>query len=96
MADKKEKRTERFNFRITAQENDLIQAAARLRRISASQYVVQSAAQQAEMDLADRRYFTLSIREMEAFLKAMDEPAKEKPRLSRLAAEKTILDTEKK
>ena len=96
MTKNKEKRTERFNFRISAEENDLIKAAARLRRISASQYVAKSAAQQAEMDLADRRYFTLSTRQMEDFQKALDEPAKEKPRLRQLFTEKTVLYAEEK
>ncbi|MCF8040054.1 MAG: DUF1778 domain-containing protein [Desulfohalobiaceae bacterium] len=65
-----------------------------MRRISTSQYVAQSAAQQAETDLAGRRYFTLSTRQMEEFQKALDEPAKEKPRLRQLFTEKTVLDAE--
>ena len=94
MIHKNEKRTERFNFRITVQENELIKAAAQLRQISASQYVAQSAAKQAEIDLADRRFFTLSPKQMEAFQRALDGDVQKKPRLQGLFAEQTVLELE--
>lgn len=89
---KREKCSERFSFRISARKNELIRSAAQLKNMSASQYAAESAAKQAEIDLADRRYFTLSEEKMQAFLRALDRPVQEKTRLHQLFTEKTILD----
>jgi uncharacterized protein (DUF1778 family) len=88
------RRTGRFNFRITTREEALIKAAAQVRGLSASQYVAESVAKQAGMDLADRRHFTLSDDRMAAFEEALDRPVREKPRLRRLMAERTVLEPE--
>jgi len=89
---KSEKRTERINFRVSTEKNELIKAAAQLRNISASQYVAESAANQAEIDLADQQHFQLSEKQMEAFREALDRPVLEKPRLRQLFTEKTVFD----
>ena len=88
------RRTGRFNFRISAPEEALIKAAARVRGLSASQYVAESAARQAEMDLADRCHFNLPADRMAAFEEALDRPVRDKPRLRRLMAERTVLERE--
>ena len=64
----------------------------RSKNMSASQYAAESAANQAEMDLADRRSFSLSEGQMQEFLNALDRPIQEKTRLRQLFREKTILD----
>jgi len=89
-----EKRAERINFRVSAKESELIKAAAQLKNISASQYVAESAAKQAEIDLADQQFFPLPEKQMEAFREALDRPVQEKSRLRQLFQEKTILDRE--
>ena len=91
---KSEKRAERINFRVSADKNELIKAAAQLKNISASQYVAESAAKQAEIDLADQQFFPLSEKQMEVFREALDRPVQEKSRLRQLFQEKTILDRE--
>lgn len=89
---KREKCSERFSFRISARNNELIRSAAQLKNMSASQYAAESAANQAEMDLADRRSFSLSEGQMQEFFNALDRPIQEKTRLRQLFREKTILD----
>lgn len=89
-----EKRTARLNFRVTPREETLIRAAARVRGAQVSRYVVESACRQAEMDLADRRHFTISAQRMEAFIEALDRPVRDKPRLRRLLAEPSVLERE--
>ena len=89
-----EKRTGRFNFRTTPRQDALIRAAANMRDVSASQYVAESASKQAEMDLSERRRFTLSAERMRAFVEALDHPVQQKPRLRRLLAERTVLERE--
>ena len=89
-----DKRTGRFNFRTTPRQDTLIRAAARMRGVSTSRYVADSASNQAEMDLADRRHFSIPARRMAAFMKALDRPAREKPRLGRLLGEPTVLERE--
>ncbi len=82
----------RLNLRTTEKEEALIKAAAPLRGLNASQYVLFSASKQAEMDLADRCSFTLSPEQMDAFLAALDRPVRDKPRLRELINEKTVLE----
>ena len=89
---KSEKRTERINFRVSAEKNEIIKSAAQLKNISASQYVAESAANQAEIDLAEQQHFPLSEKQMEAFREALDRPIQEKSRLRRLFTEKTVFD----
>ena len=89
-----ERRSGRFNFRTTRRQDALIRAAARLRGVSASQYLAESASKQAEIDLADRRAFTIPTKRMRAFLAALDRPVKVKPRLRRLLAEPSVLEGE--
>ena len=92
---KREKCSERFSFRISSRKNELIRSAAQLKNMSASQYAAESAANQAEMDLADRRHFTLSEDQMQAFCDALDRPVQEKSRLRQLFTEKTVLDRDR-
>lgn len=92
--DEMDKRTDRVNFRITPRERALIRAAARVRDVKEARYLVESACKQAEMDLADRRHFTLTAKKMEAFLTALDRPVQKKPRLRRLLSEPSILEGE--
>ena len=89
-----ERRTGRFNFRTTPRQDALIRAAARMRGVSASRYVAESASKQAEIDLADRRHFTIPAERMTAFIEALDRPVEDKPRLRRLLAERTVLERE--
>jgi len=89
-----DKRTERLNFRLSPGEGALIHAAARVRGLQVSRYVVDSVCKQAQLDLADRHHFTIPARRMEAFRRALDRPPRVKPRLARLLSERTPLDGE--
>jgi uncharacterized protein (DUF1778 family) len=85
-------RTKRFNLRATGRQDELIRAAARIRGTNVSEFVLESACYRAEQAVADQAHFVLSKDKWNQFLKALDRPARVKPELRKLFAEKTILE----
>jgi uncharacterized protein (DUF1778 family) len=85
-------RTKRFNLRATGRQDELIRAAARIRGANVSEFILESACSRAEQAVADQAHFVLSKDKWNEFLKALDRPARVKPELRRLFAEKTILE----
>jgi uncharacterized protein (DUF1778 family) len=87
-----ERRTRRLNLRATERQEKLIRMGAELRGVPVSEFILENACRQAEQDLADRLHFTLSRKQYQAFLDALDSSPQDKPRLSRLLSEKSVLD----
>jgi uncharacterized protein (DUF1778 family) len=87
-----ERRTRRLNLRATERQEKLIRMGAELRGVPISEFILENACRQAEQDLADRRQFTVSEEQYQAFLDALDSSPQDKPRLSRLLSEKSVLD----
>ena len=79
-------------FRTNLTERALIQKAAAAEKLDTSVYARKSLLKQAEMDLADRKEFIISDKNMDAFLAALDRPVQNKPRLRKLLTEESILD----
>lgn len=79
-------------FRANPAERELIHQAARAEKLETSAYARKSLLKQAEMDLADRKEFTISEKDMQAFLEALDRPVQNKPRLKKLLTEHSVLD----
>lgn len=86
------KRTDRIDLRVSPQAKKALQAAAELRRTSVSDFVLASALRAADEELADRRLFTLSAEQWEAFHAALDAPPRPLPRLKRLLQEPGAFD----
>jgi uncharacterized protein (DUF1778 family) len=79
-------KSDRFNIRTTSREKSLVELAATLARVSTSQFVLQAAVRSAEEVLADQTRFVLSPEKWEAFVEALDRPAREVPALKRAIA----------
>lgn len=84
-------RAKRLNLRATADQAELIHTGAKSRGLSVTEFVLESACQQAEQTLADQREFMLSPKQWQAFIKALDRPGRVTPDLSRLFREPNAL-----
>lgn len=90
-------KTERFELRATPEEMARIRAAVALgRERSITEFLLDSALAAAEMRLMDRTQFTLSAEAYDAFLKVLDRPVQDKPRLRRLLNEPSVLEARDK
>lgn len=87
------RRLSRLNLRATAREDALIRTAAEVRGVNVSEFILESACASAERELADRTRFEVSEEKMVAFVEALDRPAKANPRLRKLFAEPSILES---
>lgn len=86
------KRTEKLDLRLSRQAKETIHSAAAAAHRSVSDFVLESALIQAEQILADRQRFTLDPAQWDAFLAALDQPAREIPRLTTLLLEPGVFD----
>jgi uncharacterized protein (DUF1778 family) len=85
-------RSEKLDLRLTPQAKRTLQMAADADRKSVTEFVIESALLRAEERLADRRHFTLNAKAWAEFMKALDSPPKEHPRLKRLLTEPSVFD----
>ena len=83
-------RNRRFQLRATASEEQLIKVAADRRGVNVTEFIIRSACEKAEDALTDRTRFVLEQKQWKAFMAALDRPAKDKPRLSRLFKEQHV------
>ena len=80
-------RDRRFQLRATVSEETLIKVAADRQGINVTEFIMRSACEKAEQTLADQTRFVLDEKQWEAFMTALDRPAKHKPRLRQLFTE---------
>jgi uncharacterized protein (DUF1778 family) len=85
-------KTSRFNLRATRDERSMIMRAAAAQGKKVASFVIESACQKAEQVLAEQRSFALSSAKWNAFVEALERPARRHPRLSRLLSESSVLD----
>ncbi len=78
-------KTERLNIRTTQKEKELVEQAARLTHVSASQFVLRAALVSAEDILVDQNRFVLPPERMRAFTDMLDRPARVIPALTEAA-----------
>jgi uncharacterized protein (DUF1778 family) len=79
-------KTERLNIRTTQEEKQLVEEAARLTHVSASQFVLRAALHSAEDVLVDQNRFVLPPERMRAFVDLLDRPARAIPALTEAAS----------
>jgi uncharacterized protein (DUF1778 family) len=89
---KKEAKTRRLELRASERQTRVIGQAAEAIGKTVSAFVLDAAYVEAQRALADRRLFTLGAKQWQSFLKALDRPAREKPRLRRLMQTPGALD----
>jgi uncharacterized protein (DUF1778 family) len=85
-------RTRRINLRATGHQELLIRTGAKTAGLSLTDFILESACQQAERALADKRDFSVSAKQWKAFLEVLDRPAMVKPELARLFSETSRLE----
>jgi uncharacterized protein (DUF1778 family) len=86
------RRQERLEVRVTAQAKSLLQRAALARGKTVSAYVLESSLAAAAEALADRQVFRLNARQYDAFVAALDAPARARPRLEKLLRSRSVLE----
>jgi uncharacterized protein (DUF1778 family) len=82
----KSTKSSRLNIRTTDAEKHLLEQAAALSRMTASQFVMEAALRSAEAMLADQTRFALAPEEWQAFKEMLERPARVLPALRSAAA----------
>jgi uncharacterized protein (DUF1778 family) len=77
----------RFQLRATAREETLIKVAAERQGLNVTDFILRAAREKAEQALAEQTHFVVDEGQWRAFLKALDRPPREKPRLRKLFTE---------
>ena len=85
-------RSQRINFRASADEERLIRLGAEKRGEKVTRFIVQSACTAAEVALADQKHFELAPAQFARFADALDRPAKVIPALKKLFSEKSVIE----
>ncbi|MFM2043883.1 MAG: hypothetical protein RLY86_2459 [Pseudomonadota bacterium] len=85
-------KSEKLDLRLSADAKRTLQMAAAATGRSVSDFVLESAMARAEESLPDRRYFTLSPEQWEAFQNALDAPPRPMPRMERLLRTKSVFE----
>ena len=85
-------RTEKLDLRLTRAAKQTLQAAASAAHKSVSDFVLETALNEASERLADRTVFTLDENKWAAFIKALDAPPRRHARLERLFREPSVFD----
>jgi len=79
-----EGRTERLNFRLTAQQSSVIRQAAQIEGKSMSDFVLDAATSAARNAISDQQLFTLDDDQFDRLLAILDAPPKPDPKLRKL------------
>lgn len=90
----KPNRVKRINIRATDRQERLIRTGAKTTGVSVTDFILESACLQAEHVLADKRYFSVSAKQFQSFLDALDSPARVTPGLARLFSQRSVLRSE--
>jgi uncharacterized protein (DUF1778 family) len=91
-APERSQRSTRMNLRASEQQQQLIKRAAAALDKSMTDFVLDSAAAEAEKVLADRRWFLLDDAQWTRFQELLDAPIESMPRLRRTLTEPTVFD----
>jgi len=76
----------RLSIRATDNEKRLLERAAEMSHVTASQFVMTAALRSAEEVLGDRTCFVIPPKQWDAFTQSLDRPARAVPALERAAS----------
>ena len=88
----KTNKTHRVDIRMTAEVKALLQQAAASVHKNVSEFLLEQGLNAAVQTLADRRFFTLSPEQWEAFERILDRPPRAHRRLKKLLTEPGAFD----
>ncbi|MEP7366898.1 MAG: DUF1778 domain-containing protein [Acidobacteriota bacterium] len=80
-------RTSRLNIRATTRQENLIRTGAETAGLSVTEFILESACQQAEHILSEKQTFIATPKQWQAFAEALDRPAMVKPELALLLSQ---------
>lgn len=80
-------RGKNINLRVSHEQKSLIDRAVRALGRNRSDFMLETACQEAETVLLDRRYFSLPVEEFRRFAAILDKPPASNPRLTRLLSD---------
>jgi uncharacterized protein (DUF1778 family) len=87
-----QRRDRRFQLRATAREETLIKVAAERQGVNVTDFIISAAREKAEETLADQTRFVLDDKQWKQFMRALDRPPREKPRLKKLFSESHVAE----
>ena len=86
------RKEDRLEVRLTPKAKSLLKRAASVERKSVSAFVLDKGLAAAAETLADRSEFRLPAKQYDAFVAALDAPAKARPRLEKLLKTPSVLE----
>lgn len=86
------RREDRLEVRLTPKAKSMLKRAASVERKTVSAFILDKGLAAAAETLADRREFSLNARQYDAFVAALEAPAKPRPRLERLLKTSSALE----
>lgn len=86
------RRDDRLEFRLPPKAKTILKRAADVENKSLSAFLLDKGLEAAEETLAERREFSLSARQYDAFIAALDAPLKPRPRLEKLLTTPSVLE----
>lgn len=85
-------KTQRLNVRATVRQEALLRRAAEATDSSLTEFIMNSAVDEAERVLADRRWFAVSDDQFDEFVRLTEESLPDTPRLDIMFASPSIFD----
>ncbi|EQD42655.1 protein containing DUF1778 [mine drainage metagenome] len=92
MPNSAKRRDERLELRLTPTAKTMLRRAAEVENKSISSFVLDKGLEAAAQTLADRREFRLDAKHYDAFVAALDAPARTRPRLEKLLTTRSVLE----
>lgn len=86
------RRDDRLEFRLPPKAKSMLKRAADVEHKSLSAFLLDKGLEAAAETLAERREFRLSAKQYDAFVAALDAPAKPRARLERLLTTPGVLE----
>jgi uncharacterized protein (DUF1778 family) len=86
------RREDRLEVRLTPKAKSMLKRAAVVERKTVSAFMLDKGLAAAAETLADRRQFPLSAKQYDAFVAALDAPARPRPRLERLLKTPSVIE----
>jgi uncharacterized protein (DUF1778 family) len=86
------RRDDRLEVRLPPKSKSLLKRAADAEDTTVSAFVLDKSLKAAAETLADQREFRLTAKQYDAFIAALDAPAKPRPRLARLLSTPSVLE----
>ncbi len=92
MLNSTKRRYDRLEVRLTRKAKSILKRAASIERKTVSAFILDKGLSAAAETLADRREFSLSAKQYDAFVAALDAPPEPRPRLEKLLRTPSVFE----